>query len=159
MAYPQFTFRQDSGAVRPSALFVGDSYYWLWREANIISNVFSNDEFWYYDQNIYPETFKKMTYTWQTDLVQAIERQKVIVLIQTSKDGTCDFGYGFVDRTWPEYDTSSKNRIRIIENFITRFPENMQIFEQKARESNAPLKTIIRTDAIYAGNKLLRRKD
>jgi hypothetical protein len=40
---------------------------------------------------------------------------------------------------------------------ITRAPENMKIFEQKARDLGAPLKAVIRTDAIYAGNNLLRK--
>jgi hypothetical protein len=158
LAYPKISFRQDSGTIRPSALFIGDSYYWNWYETGIIRNVFSNTEFWYYDSEVYPESNTKLLNTWHIDLMKAIERQKIIVLIQTSRGGECDFGYGFVDRTWPEYDTSANNRIRGIENFLTQAPSNMKIYEEKARYFNAPLKSVIRKDAIFAGNILLRKK-
>jgi hypothetical protein len=157
LAYPQITFELDSTTTQPHALFIGDSYYWIWYESKIIQNFFGNEEFWYYDSDIYPETFTQHTLTWQKDLIQAIDRQKVIVLLQTSKDAECDLGYGFVDRTWPEFDTSSNNRIREIEKFICAAPENMLIFEKKAKDFNSPIKAVIRTDAIYAGNQLLKK--
>ena len=158
LAYPKICFLQKPGTIRPSALFIGDSYYWNWYRPGYIRNLFNNTEFWYYDKEVYPQSFFKTMNRWQVDLVKTIERQKVIILMQTSNGKERDFGYGFVDRTWPEYDTSATNRIRNIERILSKAPENMAIYKQKATTLNAPLKEVIRADAIYAGNNLLLKK-
>lgn len=158
LAYPIVEFQKDSATTQPHALVIGDSYYWIWYESKIIQNFFGNEEFWYYDTDIYPETFTQRKLTWETDLMKAIDRQRVIILLQTSKDAECDLGYGFVDRTWPEFDTSGNNRIRQIERSLCSSPKNMQTYELKSLELKAPIQVIIRTDAIYAGNQLLRNQ-
>ncbi|MEI6898470.1 MAG: hypothetical protein WCL00_01225 [Bacteroidota bacterium] len=158
MVYPQFTFKTDSSSIKPNALFIGDSYYWLWSETGIIKNIFSNSEFRYYDKDVYPETYTKMMKTWELDPIKSIGRQNVIVLLQTSKVGECDFGYGFVDRIYPDFDPSPKNRIKEIERFLVNIPGNMTRYEQLSKDFNAPIKAVIRTQAIFSGNELLKKK-
>jgi SGNH hydrolase-like domain, acetyltransferase AlgX len=158
LAYPKFHFRSDQTTKRPSALFIGDSYYWNWYKQGIIRHIFRIMEFWYYDQEVYPESFFNKKFTWNIKLKNAIERQNVIILLQTNNWKDYDFGNGFVDRAWPEYDTSANNRIRCIENYLIKGQKNMRIFEKKAIELSVPLEYVIRRDAIYAGNNLLRTK-
>jgi hypothetical protein len=157
LAYPKFHFISEQATVRPSALFIGDSYYWNWYKPGIIRNIFRNTEFWYYDKEVYPESFFNTCYTWHINLKNSIERQDVIILLQTNNGEGYDFGYGFVDRAWPEYDPSENNRIRSIEAVLTKAPENMKIYEKKSQDLNAPIESVIRADAIFAGNNLLRK--
>jgi hypothetical protein len=158
LAYPKFHFISDQTTRRPSALFIGDSYYWNWYKQGIIRNIFRNPGFWYYDEEIYPESFFKPKYTWNVNLKNTIEKQDVIILLQTNNWKDYDFGHGFVDRAWPEYDTSANNRIRGIEEYLTKDSVNMGIYAAKARELNVPLEFVIRRDAIFAGNNVLLKK-
>ena len=158
LAYPKFHFRSDQTTKRPSALFVGDSYYWTWYRQGIVRNIFRIMEFWYYDQDVYPESFFKKRITSDIKLKNAIERQNVIILLQTNNWKDYDFGHGFVDRAWPEYDTSADNRIRNIEEYLTKDPENIRFYKKKAKDLHIPLESVIRRDAIYAGNTLLLKK-
>jgi len=157
LAYPVFHFNYDSSDVKPSALFIGDSFYWNWYRSGIIRNVFRNQDFWYYDKEVYPASFVRQKYTWELDLEKEIERYKIVVLLHNNNGEAYDFGFGFVDRAWPEYDPSGNNRIRKIEAYLTESEENMRFYENKSREWGVPLKTVIRTDAIFAGNNVLRK--
>lgn len=158
LAYPKFHFISGQSTVRPSALFIGDSYYWNWYKPGIIASVFRNLDFWYYDKEVYPASFVQRKFTWNTDLKSEIERQNVIVLLQNNNGEGYDFGYGFVDRAWPEYDPSENNRIRGIESVLIKAPENMKLFKKKSKDLNAPIGLVIRADAIFAGNNLLRNE-
>ena len=157
LAYPKFHFEFDNETILPPALFIGDSYYWNWYRPGIIGSVFGNSDFWYYDKEVYPESFGQKKYTWQVDLKKEVEKYRIIVLLHNNNGEAFDFGHGFVDRAWPEYDPSPNNRIRNIEDFLRKSPDNMKLFEKKSKEWNVPLETVIRTDAIYAGNNLLRK--
>ena len=158
LAYPKYHFKSDRETIRQSALFIGDSYYWNWYRSGIISNVFRNPDFWYYDKEVYPASFVQKRYTWQVDLKREIERHKIIVLLHNNNGEEYDFGFGFVDRAWPEYDPSENNRIRNIEAYLAKSPENMKIYENKSKEWNIPLESVMRADAIFAGNNVLRKK-
>ena len=158
LAYPKFHFIFGEETVMPSALFIGDSYYWNWYRQGIISSVFSDPEFWYYDKEVYPESFGQERHTWEADLKSTMEKYKIIVLLHNNNGQGYDFGYGFADRVWPDFDPSGNNRIREIEAFLTKSEENMKFYENKSKEWGAPLETVIRLDAIFAGNNLLRQK-
>ena len=134
LAYPEFHFIFGEETVMPSALFIGDSYYWNWYRQGIISSVFSDPEFWYYDKEVYPESFNREKYTWEADLKNEIEKYKIIVLLHNNNGQGYDFGYGFVDRVWPDFDPSGNNRIRNIEAFLTKSEENMMFYENKSKE-------------------------
>ena len=157
LAYPKFHFENRGNRVNLNALFIGDSYYWNWYKPGIIRNLFGNTDFWYYDQDVYPQSFVKTVNTWNINTKESVERQNVIVLMQTNSKDMCDFGYGFVDRVLPDYDTSANNRIREIERYITAHLLFTNSYNERARKMRTSMESVIRADAIFAGNKLLRR--
>jgi hypothetical protein len=158
LAYPKIHFVPSSGAIKPSALFIGDSYYWNWYKNGTIRNVFNKPEFWYYDKDVFPESFTKQTNTWQVNVDDAVKRQNVIVILQTANGEEFDPGYGFIDRTWPDYDTSANNRIRKIENNLKSSPDNMKMYREKAALLNVSVESVIRAEAVFAENELILKK-
>jgi len=102
LAYPDFIFKYDSGYRKPSALFIGDSFYWALHDQGIIRGLFRNNEFWYYDKEVYPETFTKSKPVTDLNLRQSLERLDIIVLIQVGA-GSGNPGGGFIDRAYAEY--------------------------------------------------------
>lgn len=97
LAYPHFHYRETNTEKKPSALFIGDSFYFCWSEPGYIKNIFSNEEFWYYDHDVYLNGIKQKEMVSDLNLQASIDRQKVIVFIQTNA-GYGNAGYWFVDR-------------------------------------------------------------
>ena len=97
MAYPSVVFEKKAGTVFPSALFIGDSFYYTWSENGYIANTFTGRDFWYYDHEVYSGSFNTGKKTRFLNLVKEITGKQVIILLQTNA-GNGSMGYGFVDR-------------------------------------------------------------
>jgi len=157
LAYPSYHYSSDSTVKKPSALFIGDSFYWNWYNSGIISNLFSNEPFWYYDKEVYPENKTRPLNTGLIDLRSNIENQDVIILMQVN-GGWGNLGYGFIDRAFTEYDTSIIDPVRKIEASMRNSRDYMNLLAKKAKERNVTLDAMIRIDAIYIYNQELRKK-
>ena len=157
LAYPCFRFITDTTQPKPAALFIADSFIWNWWDQPVIQGLFRNQEIWYYDKEVYPESFTKMKYTWEVNLREAVERQNFVILFQVGA-GSGDPGAGVIDRLYAEYDTSSNNLIRRIEKNILSDPAWLALENGKARDNNLPVAEILRRDAINLFNSELRKK-
>jgi hypothetical protein len=155
-AYPFYHYQRDTFVKKPSVLFIGDSFYWNWYNPGIIENLFSNKEFWYYDKDVYPETFSKPVSTADVELIRAIERQKIIVLLQTNA-AYGDPGYGFVERALSVLD-SSGNRLLYFEHKIRNNPGWMEMMRKKAKGQKVSLDEMIRRDALFLVNEEMKSK-
>jgi hypothetical protein len=158
LAYPSYHFGDQPGTCKPPALFIGDSYYWNWQRPGIIRKIFSNEDFWYYDKDIFPVRPGGASSTWQVDLKEQICRQDVIIILQSANGEEINTGFGFIDRSLPEFDTSATNTIRHYEKVLTASRENMAGYRTRSAELNIPFSRVIRTEAVYAPEKDLRRK-
>lgn len=154
LAYPRYHVNYDAATQKPAALFIGDSFYWGWDAQGLTDSIFRTKQFWYYDKEVYPESWTKILNTWQVDLVKEVEKQDVIIILHVG-GGVGDMGSGFIDRAYAAFDTSSNNKIRMLENKILKSPEWMKQMEQKAKENNLPIRQMVRVDAIYLANQEL----
>jgi hypothetical protein len=154
--YPAFHFRYDSVQPKPSGLVVGDSFYWYWYYSGIIENTFSNKEFWYYNNEIYPEQFTTPKNVGQIDYVEAILRQNVIILLQTN-GGYGALGYGWIDLAY-DHLYPGMTRTKEIEQQMKSNPEWMKSLAAKAKERNITTDHMMRLDAIYMMNQEIKKK-
>ena len=154
MAYPKFRFTYDSIRPKPAALFVGDSFYWYWYYNGIIENTFRNKEFWYYNNEVYPEQFTAPKNVGQLDFVEGILRQDVIVLLQTN-GGYGELGYGWVDVAY-DYLFPGPTRAKTIQQQMQANPEWMKTLENKANERKITTNYMMRLDAIYMMNQEIK---
>jgi hypothetical protein len=158
LAYPVITYKSDTGARKPSALFVGDSFYWGFFNQGIIGNMFSNIEYWFYDKLVFPEAFNRAALTTEVDLKEAVERQNIIVILHVGA-GWGNPGAGFIDRLYATFDTSSSNPIRKIEKDIRENAKWYDHIRSKAEAEHIPIDRKVRSEAIYVYNsKLLQTK-
>jgi hypothetical protein len=123
----------------------------------MIDGLFINRDFWYYDKDVYPETFTKPTNTGEVDLLDAIGRQDVVILLQTNA-AYGNPGYGFVERALSEMDTA-QSRIRYFEEKIRSNPEWMKLIRRKAMEQKVDPEEMIRRDALFMVNEELKAKN
>lgn len=148
-AYAHVRYESDSSLLKPSALFVGDSFYWEWYYQEFIKNMFRNVEFWYYDREIYPESFNLKKSTGVVNLAEAIPGYDLIVLFEVEAGGG-NPGSGFIDRAYAEYFRDPSNEILRMEETIRNSPEWLESIKKKADDQGVPIDFLIRNDAIYA---------
>lgn len=101
LCFPQMSFGDTSGTKRSNALIIADSYVWSLWENGILHHWFSNPEFWYYNQSIYP-------YIWEPErkivdkkrLPEMLNHCDLILLMMTDAN-LKDFCWGAIDE-WLE---------------------------------------------------------
>lgn len=101
MGYPQIQFEKDSLKAKPNILVVSDSYYWGIFNFGF-SILFNESHFWYYNQEIYPDSYIKPVSTKQIDLKEEIQKHDVILLMSTQAT-LPNLGWGFIERSSKEY--------------------------------------------------------
>lgn len=101
MAYPELHFGDDSLKSKPSFLVISDSFYWEMYNYGI-SSVFSNSNFWYYNKQIYPDSFEKEKLTSQVDLKEEIKNHDVIMIMATEAT-LPKLGWDFVENVYKLY--------------------------------------------------------
>jgi len=153
LAYPAFHFVNDTTKPKPRALFIGDSFYWQLYYPGFIANMFSNKEFWYYNKDVYPETFNTPKSTGQLDCIKNVLSQNLIVLIQTNA-GYGNVGYGFVQQTWQDLKSGS-DLIKEMERQIRSNPGWLKQVIEKARKSNVTVDEQIHRDAVFMANQTI----
>ena len=154
-AYPRYHFTSDTAQKKPSALIIGDSFYWNWYPG-IVKNVFSNDEFWYYNTDIFPESRTRVKQVPQIDVAEAINRQNVIILMQVN-GAKGNIGYGFIELALSVLDPSNSREVRRVEDEIRNNRDWMSMVEQKAMKNSRTVEQQLRLDAIYMLD--LQKKD
>ena len=96
MAYPQIQFEADSGKTKPSLLVIADSFYWGiygmgW------GNLFTNNHFWYYNKEIYPEHFDAPLTTEDINYEEELLKFDVIIILSTDAN-LPNLGWGFIEK-------------------------------------------------------------
>ena len=107
MPYANYYWKEDESAVKPKALFIGDSYFWNVYYQGLTNNLFTDCKFWYYNQTVYPES-EPVREVNKLDISEEIKKQQVIVLMATETN-IHDIGWGFVDKAIETLKTKNIN--------------------------------------------------
>ncbi len=146
-AYPKYHFVFDTAQKKPSALFIGDSFYWNWYNPGIIHNMFSNEEFWYYNLDVYPESKTKPTSLSDINVEDAINRQNIIILMQVN-GAYGNIGYGFTDLALSTLDPANSALLKM-ELTIRNNPDWFRLIREKAEKAHIKTDEQLRLDALY----------
>jgi hypothetical protein len=101
MYYPHVQFQSDSGKTKPNVLIVSDSFYWPMFNLGI-SNAFTGSNFWFYNNQVYPEAVNGPISTSQLNIKDEIAKRDLIILMAT--DATLpNFGWGFIENLYNDF--------------------------------------------------------
>ncbi|MBN1200102.1 MAG: hypothetical protein JXA23_12165 [Bacteroidales bacterium] len=145
MDYADYYFTPLDTLQKLSVLIVGDSYFWQWYHPGIIQNNFTQYHFWYYNQGVFPESFRHYLNAYTLDLHETIPHYDLILLLQ-STGANLDIGYGFIERAYCEFFL--KGRLDFYINQIRESDEEVSRLTQKAMDKGLPVETILCREAI-----------
>lgn len=101
MGYPNIRFSSDSLATKLSTIVIADSYYWGMYNANF-SSVLGKNQFWYYNRQIFPDSYSTPTYVSQRNLTKEIGDTDLFLIICT-EGNLHDFGWGIVEDLYAHF--------------------------------------------------------
>jgi len=149
LAYPVYRFEENPAKEKPSVLVIGDSYYWNIFNTRIPKYLFTNEAFWYFYAQAYPESYYKPTWVKDLDLKAYIEKQDVIFLMVTERF-LHKLGWNFIEEAYALYGPVS--RLDIVHNkkcAILGYSEWLDSDIQKAKDRNLTLGEMLELDAEY----------
>ena len=95
MAYPELKFESDSGKTKPSLLVIADSYYGTVFELGL-DDVFKKHHWWYYNKEIYPESYTKWLTINDINYHEEMLTYDVIIILSTDAN-LPNLGWGFIE--------------------------------------------------------------
>ncbi|MBN2274524.1 MAG: hypothetical protein JXK95_09345 [Bacteroidales bacterium] len=158
MAYPEFYIKNDSGKFKPSLLVISDSFYWVIYGLGF-ANAFSQNQFWFYNKEIYPKSMCSPTETKNECLRNEIARHDVIIIMATEAT-LPSFGWGFIEEACAvfSYDNSKnrvkedsvlKKRVTDLVNYIKTDDKWYSLIRKKALEKGIPIDSMLVIDALW----------
>lgn len=101
MAYPNVLLEKDFEKTKPSVLVVADSFYWGMFNFGI-SNAFSKSHFWYYNREVYPDSYERPLQTNQVNVTEEIRKHDVFIIMATESN-LVDAGWGFIEKLYQHF--------------------------------------------------------
>lgn len=106
MAYPKFSLVERQNSIHRT-LFVSDSYYWGLFNYGFSQSIFGNGQFWYYNNEVYPENYTKPTHVADLNFKKEILSNDVIVLMSTDAN-LSRFPFGFIEDFYKNFFPNEK---------------------------------------------------
>jgi hypothetical protein len=155
MAYPNLQIQASEGKTRPSVLMISDSYYWDMFNFGI-SKAFTNDHFWYYNKQVYPDSFKSPVETSQLDLRAQIAQHDVIIIMATDAN-LQGFGWGFIENAYnllgnnsvSGVDAGFQEKLSVLREYIKSDKNWMEEITKKAARRKISVDSMITLDATW----------
>jgi hypothetical protein len=157
LAYSTSTFENNPSKTKPKLLVVADSYWWSIYNLGVSESVFSNGTFWFYNQQVYPESFKAPTLTSQLNLKSELENRDLIIVMSTDAN-LPNVGWGFIEKAYRLYtqgETAEEINIgksEKVKNMMAYIRTQKEWFEgvvKQAIEKKITVDSMLMLNAIY----------
>ncbi len=85
LSYPDYAFSSDSATTRPRILYIGDSFLWIWLYDNLMQNLSTQFDIWYYFVQAWNQNTaagkEEATYVDQTDWHSTLMHSDCITIL------------------------------------------------------------------------------
>jgi len=148
-AYPDVVFENAPEKQTLDVLVIADSYY-----LNIVgdygSRLFKNQEYWYYNNKLYPyQNNNPPAYVDKNDLLAKLKKFDLVLLMASEINLHCGF-WNFADEAWTAFHPGHPDpHLYRIENQIRNDREWFGFMAGKAFKKRTTLEAMIHEDAAY----------
>lgn len=151
----------EANKYKPTALTIGDSFYWSFVHWKGLIKVFNKGAFWYYNREVHP--YKEDVNT--LDIGKEIADKEVIFIINSAFN-LWRFGFGFdldlYKHFFPEEVLADKALLEILiqERMITARMDKgwMQNLQKKADEMKVPFETVLYNHVAFVVKQKLKKQ-
>lgn len=162
MCYPEISWEDSTGKQKPRVIVISDSFYWSMYGIGVSKNSFTEGGFWYYNKQIYPDSFTSEITVDQINQLDVINKTDVFVIMATEATMP-NFPWGFTENSLaafaPGYNqnfdntvlTGVKYRNELQQHIaVIRNDKNwMKIIKKKAKESGISVDSMLVIDAKW----------
>jgi len=154
LAYPNLLFENPQGRVKPSALIIGDSFYFVMY--GVGSKLFKHSQFWYYNKEVYSMGSETRNIS-DIDLKRELRKHDIII-IMGAEATLPNLGWGFIENSYrlyhdhfyiPGRDSIFNARVNKLVRYIRTDKEWMKRIAQKASDRSISKDSMLRMDAVY----------
>lgn len=96
MTYASYKIQKDSTIEYPKVLVVSDSYYWGIFNYGFSRDLFSNGQFWFYNNQIYPDSYDEPLFVQDINYREELNSNDVVILLSTDAN-LYKFPFGFIE--------------------------------------------------------------
>jgi hypothetical protein len=162
LCYPEISWEDTTSKTQPKVIVIADSFYWSMFGTEIWYKSFSPGGFWYYNKQIYPESFSQELLVENINQKEAIDANDVFVIMVNeanlplfpwgavaSLQGTFEPGYeNSIEQKKVE---AFKEKLEIERNIsIMKADENwMKDIKQKAEKNGISVDSMLYLDAKW----------
>lgn len=156
MAYPIIHFESTDRNKKPNLLVISDSFYWGLFNMGF-SNGFEKSNFWYYNNQVFPESYSQPTSVKDLNLNNEIKNHDVFIIL--GSEGTMyNFGWGFIENAYTLFKGVNIDQVdnRLFEkevkdkmDYIKTDKKWMEQVEHKAKEYKISVDSMLRKDAMW----------
>ncbi len=165
LAYPNVQVESDSGKVKPNVLVVSDSFYWLMYNFGI-ANAFATNHFWYYNNQVYPDSFQASVDVSKLDLAAEIDKHDIFMVMATEAT-IPNLGWGFIENLYFHFKGIKRTqgrspdflkRLEAFKAYIKADAGWMAGIVKRAEKSNLSVDSVIAIDAIWQVEQQLKKE-
>lgn len=154
LSYPTIEWDYAGSDTTTNMLVVGDSFYWNWYYLGLGEKCFNKTSFWYYNNEVYPESKQSSVKVKTIDQRSVIYNSDVVLLI-ASESNLVNMPWGFVDdaidilQGHVEDPAVYDQKIQEVINRIKSDENWMKSIVEKAKEQNILVDSMLLLDARW----------
>lgn len=156
LGYPELKINHGPGKEKLSILVISDSFFWSIYDLGF-SDVFSRCSFWYYNKEVYPESFKNILGTNHLNFKKELLDHDFIILM-SSEAQLPEIGWGFIEKANDMfkglkienlYTPEFMVKVRKLKEYIKTDQKWMEEIKTKALNSGITVDSVLTIDAIW----------
>lgn len=150
MSYHKFHVN-DKNKYKPKAIVISDSYYWEMFNSGISKNIFRDGKFWYYNKQVFPDSYKKKTMVKDLDYVQELLKADIVILMVTEAL-LPEFDWGFSEIMKRDFLKKINLDTVVINKKMEHIRNDKKWFaliKRKAKERNITVDSMLYLDAVF----------
>lgn len=147
--YVDVMIDDDTTAMKPKWLVVGDSYYWEWQYSLPLDQMFDTHHFWYYNNTVFDDPLHSNVK--EVDLLRELLSKDVVMLLY-SANNLYDLNRNFLTNVLCAFyfeEGIVENKIEKIKEDIRNTPEWYGSIEQNAIANGQDVEQSIEDNARY----------
>ncbi len=163
LCYPEVISQPSKGFTLPSALVIGDSFFWEMFNLPLTGRIFKEVGYWYYNSTVYPESFTDSLKTNLLKFPEVFEKTDLVILM-VNPSNIQNIGWGFLERAIAElYEPGwQKEYFKMVREYIQAIhntPEWEKQIMENARQKGIPKDSMILLNARYMVEQYLLTND